>query len=379
MKKALIIMSSLLLSFLLFGCDLTTRYVEPRLEFGGSQTDETGYALIDIWGRWTEIVIPAEQQGFPVVEIAARFWECGAESVIIPATIQTIREGAFSECTSLKSFEVDDENPYFTDIDGVLYSKDLTRLIAYPGNRPGDFFSIPVSVSVIGPYAFSLAKNISHFEFPSTLSEIGSNAFRGCPKLASITIPDEVVVLGEGAFDYCSNLSTIVFPSDPYFTNIPRLCFESTGISSITIPSEIVTIEEGAFSSCQKLISVTFEEGSQMNLIGVMAFGGCQKLPSFSLPASVTTIEEAAFSSLIALEHFDIPSGSHLTSIGDRAFSWASQLETIVIPEGVETIGYRAFSYCGKLTIYSESSSAPSQWDNSWNPDGRPVVWGWNR
>jgi len=43
----------------------------------------------------------------------------------------------------------------------------------------------------------------------------------------------------------------------------------------------------------------------------------------------------------------------------------------------VTSIGYYAFAYCSSLTIYCEAESQPSDWDKEWNPDNRPVEWGY--
>ena len=69
-----------------------------------------------------------------------------------------------------------------------------------------------------------------------------------------------------------------------------------------------------------------------------------------------------------------IPEG--VTSIGSYAFSGRTGLTNITIPDSVTSIGERAFSDCPTLTIFCEAKSKPKGWDNDWNPDNRPVVWG---
>ena len=50
---------------------------------------------------------------------------------------------------------VDEKNPYFKSIDGVLYSKDGKTLIRYPGGRKERSFTVPDGVQAIGRHAFS--------------------------------------------------------------------------------------------------------------------------------------------------------------------------------------------------------------------------------
>ena len=45
-------------------------------------------------------------------------------------------------------------------MDGVLYSKDKTRLCLYPANKPGEEFSIPDSIEFISDFAFNDNRNL---------------------------------------------------------------------------------------------------------------------------------------------------------------------------------------------------------------------------
>ncbi len=56
-------------------------------------------------------------------------------SITLPKTVKTVTATAFKGCTNLENIYVDADNPYFTSIDGVLYSKDLTRLVCVPAKK----------------------------------------------------------------------------------------------------------------------------------------------------------------------------------------------------------------------------------------------------
>ena len=78
----------------------------------------------------------------------------------------------------------------------------------------------------------------------------------------------------------------------------------------------------------------------------------------------------------VILKSIIIPNS--VTSIGEFAFAFCSSLYSIIIPNSVTSIGHFAFfAACESLTIYCEASSKLDGWDDEWNPNDRPVVWGY--
>lgn len=53
-------------------------------------------------------------------------------SVTLGKEIQKIDGKSFYSCWALQNIYVDDDNPYYCDLDGVLYNKDMTEIILYP-------------------------------------------------------------------------------------------------------------------------------------------------------------------------------------------------------------------------------------------------------
>jgi hypothetical protein len=73
-----------------------------------------------------------------------------------------------------------------------------------------------------------------------------------------------------------------------------------------------------------------------------------------------------------------------ITAIGADAFKFCFNLASVNIPNSVTSIGDCAFLGCCNLTIYAEAQKRPKGWiqpllsaEKSWNPDKRPVVWGY--
>ncbi len=179
------------------------------------------------------------------------FGECERlESITIPAGVENIGMYAFGGCLNLKEINVDGENEKYKSIDGVLFSKNETELISYPGGRDGEY-SIPDSVTIIYPYSFlscsgltgvsipdgikeiyfgtfSNCSSLSDVDLPNGLQGISEMAFLGCTSLKSLSIPDTVEGIGEYAFLNCDNLKHVKIPDSVTYIGNYALGFHAT-------------------------------------------------------------------------------------------------------------------------------------------------------
>jgi len=80
-------------------------------------------------------------------------------SVSIPAGVTFIGKSALG-CLNLRSVQVDSQNMSFSSEGGVLFNKNKTVLIQYPGNRSAESYTVPVSVASIEDYAFADCNNL---------------------------------------------------------------------------------------------------------------------------------------------------------------------------------------------------------------------------
>lgn len=106
--------------------------------------------------------------------------------VRLPDTIENFSlKTTFPNCPKLSNFIVSDNNPYFTTIDGVLFSKDLSKLLIYPRDKRAARYVVPEGVKIISDYAFSGNVYLNEVVLPTTLEVIGVGAFVGTQNLST--------------------------------------------------------------------------------------------------------------------------------------------------------------------------------------------------
>ncbi len=252
--------------------------------------------------------------------------------------------GTFANCSSLTEINVDGDNQCYKSINGILFTKDGTELIAYPVGKQNEKYSIPSSVKTVGDCAFNGSKNLRNVIIPNSVTSIGSGAFQGCTELTGISIPNSVSELGGQTFRDCTNLTTATIPNS--IISIGWGDFAGcSSLSSITIPNSVTTISEDAFIDCSNLTKVIIPDS--VTRIGGYAFSGCSSLSSITIPNSVTAISEAAFIDCSNLTKVIIPDS--VTYIEHHAFLDCQNLTSVTIPDSVTSIGYGAFDECSNL------------------------------
>jgi len=109
----------------------------------------------------------------------------------------------------LTDFTVNELNPKYCSVDGVLFNKDKSKLISYPENKDRTDYTVPDGVIIIDTIAFLRCKHLINIVLPVSLKIIQDNAFLGCKELKIITLPMNLQYIGQGAFEFCPNLETI--------------------------------------------------------------------------------------------------------------------------------------------------------------------------
>lgn len=194
-------------------------------------------------GTDTNIVVPDTIDGRKVTVLGnSTFQYCtqasDIESVTLPDSLTTIEKNAFYNCEKLKSvtippnvssiglaafveglsesslteIKVDPENPYFSEKDGVIFSKDGTKLIVFPSGRSGDY-QIPDGTVSVGDYAFYYCVNVSSITVPGSVRSLGEGAFGNCSSLTKAVLNEGLEEIGEYAFQSSSGIRDIIIPA----------------------------------------------------------------------------------------------------------------------------------------------------------------------
>ena len=99
----------------------------------------------------------------------------------------------------------------YSSIDGVLFNKDKTRIIAYAKDKICPKYTIPNSVKTIGCYAFDGCVSLTNINIPDSVETIKYSAFNDCTGLKDISIPNSVTDIS-GAFSGCTGLTSVSIP-----------------------------------------------------------------------------------------------------------------------------------------------------------------------
>ena len=166
-------------------------------------------------------------------------------SITIPKSVQDIETYSFFGCTSLEAINVAASNKNYADVNGILFSKDKTKIVCYPANKKNMSYSIPVSVKVVGVAAFRDCIYLKGITIPDSVTNIEHHAFSNCKSLKSITIPDSITAIEMATFIDCASLTGVKIPDS--VTSIRSGAFSNcTSLTKITIPAGVKTIADSA-------------------------------------------------------------------------------------------------------------------------------------
>ena len=311
------------------------------------------------------------------------------KSINIPKNVKIIGHRIFGDCTSLEEIHVHSLESWL-DIDfGYNYEDVFSGSgLLFNGNesvspvlidRNGDVIKdvvIPGHIYTIkeGPFSYIGIESVT---LHSGVNAIESGAFEGCQKLEKIYVDDLNHWMKISHADWYESsypsivdrngkvMDDIVIPDGT--ETIPSYMFSGLGIKNVTLPSSVKSIEDFAFSGCGELLSIRIP--SSVKTIGNSAFSGCMSVETvyvesmedwLSMDFATGLGSNPLYASSTAgnnprLADYD---GNTLnlsvipegtTVIETSVYAGLAGLESIVIPSTVTEIGAYAFSGCVNL------------------------------
>jgi hypothetical protein len=181
---------------------------EYDLAAGGKGVKIRGYAPAS---SKTEVIVPSEIEGLPVVEIGDDAFSPGMigasiNIVILPDTVTKLGGGVFNPAGG---------KSYYTKI---TLSKNIT---------------------VIPDMTFLGCTGLQEVNIPDGVKTIGENAFQGCSSLTSLTLPSGLTTIDSQAFSFCDNLRDLVIPDSIQKLRIGSEAFADCGKLTLAARSKL--------------------------------------------------------------------------------------------------------------------------------------------
>ena len=219
---------------------------------------------------------------------------------------------------------------------------------------------LPNSVETISDYAFTNNVGMKSANIGTAVKIIGNNAFSGCTVLADITLGTSLQSIGNEAFMSVGSLATswnsLIFPES--LTSIGIKAFYGSGLTDITIPNKVSTLGESCFAENKNLQTVFVGSGCQ--ILPKNIFSGCSSLKQVHLSAGLLTIDDAVFANCTAMESISIPGTvaqvgnlqwwKYKTDCSELPFYNCTSLKRVRFEDGVQPIVLGSHNYGGNST-----------------------------
>ncbi|MBQ8142242.1 MAG: leucine-rich repeat protein [Bacilli bacterium] len=151
----------------------------------------------------------------------------------IPETVESIDEHALEGLSAYEEVRVADSNCYFTSIDGVLFDKEVRKLIFYPQQKKTRYYRAPSGVVELGAPGFQNNPYIENVDLPNGFTTF-TGTFKNCTSLINVSIPEGVTRI-ENIFDGCFKLESLKFPNSLEYL----LYSNSTGFKNVFLPKNV--------------------------------------------------------------------------------------------------------------------------------------------
>ncbi len=175
-------------------------------------------------------------------------------TVYIPSTLTEWNQYALK--LDVKEYVVDAQSAHFASVDGVMYTKDMKTIVAYPSRSSNGEYVLIEGIEMIADGAFYSA-DFTKITLCDGLSVIGSRAFYFAKNMTKITLPNSITTIDEGAFMSCSALIDVILPAG--ISEIPTYAFFScSALKTVTVYNGVTSIGSSAFYGCTNLEQINY-------------------------------------------------------------------------------------------------------------------------
>lgn len=241
----------------------------------------------------------------PVKEIADFAFNCDDQltKITVGKEVEKLSGKSFYSCWSLQYVDIDDDNPNYCDVDGVVYTKDMKEIVFYPIDHD------------------------RYLRLKNGYAHIGKDEITGEVRQISDLVDDEGKEMEElwgttekyddKYFDkYNHDIRTYVIPSS--VEKVGDLCFTYVNINYVYIPEGVKELGSMAF----------FDSGNIWEFF------------SYTYDKPVTDTTYAAVKQFKQV-YKSLPEG--LEKIGSDCFTKDKGINYMYVPSSVKEIGHHAF------------------------------------
>ncbi|MEG2085563.1 MAG: leucine-rich repeat domain-containing protein, partial [Clostridia bacterium] len=278
------------------------------------------------------------------------------EAFKLPKELINFGISAFTGCTSITGYWIDEENIHFEVKDGVIYSKDMVRMISYPAGKTDIRFNVPNNVERIESGSLCANPFISRLDLPVGLKYLSFDALKKCSALKAVVLMGENVPdtdSGAGSISetnfYVSNSLKIKLKENAAWSGIPLYPANFDGDYAFITVKELAETDKERYN---KIIELGVNEKvlieDYQNYAIVSGYWGKDKaeIPDMYDKAKVVGFTSGAFNSFTLTK---IKFNSYITYIGNLDFRSFVRLQEVEFGSGIQYIGDKSFLSCGNL------------------------------
>ncbi len=253
------------------------------------------------------------------------------QEVVFGKGLASIGSMCFNYCHKLERFVVDEANPNFKGVDGVLYNKNVDTLVLYPQGRPDASFTMPETVKHIGPYGIYEPQLLQAVTVSPILETIDEFGMAGIALTGVLKLPATITSIHFKAFQYDDGVTAFELPeSCAAYATVDGVLYDKAVTHLLVYPAGRP--------------DVSYETPDTVRTVGSYAFHSCKYLENIRL-TGVEKLEERAFSTAKALKHIDLANSVQL--IDTYACANLSTLTYLTGTGALRAIGANAFSSTG--------------------------------